>query len=227
MDKKCFVICPIGDNDSDVRKRSNQLLEHIIEPVCNECGFSVDRVDLMNNNGSITNQILECLRVYELVIADLSDHNPNVFYELGYRSSLNLPIIQLKSTGSNIPFDIASIKTLDYDLSDLDKVKRLKNELISIINNIDFINSVTPSITVSNSQILSEIYKLQDQIQMINDQKSTYDSELMNIMLDKVSDKKTDDQVIIETMIPLLVKEPEKFMDLIKVINQSKSLING
>ena len=39
MSKKCFVVCPISDEQTDIRKRSDQLLKHIITPVCHACGF--------------------------------------------------------------------------------------------------------------------------------------------------------------------------------------------
>jgi hypothetical protein len=36
----CFVIAPIGGEGTEVRKRSDQILEHIIRPVVSECGYS-------------------------------------------------------------------------------------------------------------------------------------------------------------------------------------------
>ena len=60
MSKKCFVVCPISDEQTDIRKRSDQLLKHIITPVCHACGFeNPERVDLIANPDSITNKILE------------------------------------------------------------------------------------------------------------------------------------------------------------------------
>lgn len=46
MKKKCFVVCPIGVDESDVRKNSDSLLKHIIKPICESCEFEVVRVDL-------------------------------------------------------------------------------------------------------------------------------------------------------------------------------------
>ena len=85
MKKKCFVVCPIGADESDVRKNSDSLLKHIIKPICESCEFEVVRVDQINKSDSITNTILESLETNELVIVDVTGHNPNVFYEMGYR----------------------------------------------------------------------------------------------------------------------------------------------
>ena len=123
----CFVVCPIGEDNSNTRNRSDKLLKHIIEPVCDKNNLKVIRVDTLNSSDSITNTIVEYLNTADLVIADLSDHNPNAFYEIGYRSALKKPIIHLKSKETSIPFDISSIRTFDYDLTDLDAVTELKH----------------------------------------------------------------------------------------------------
>lgn len=38
--KSCFVICPIGKKDSDLRKRSDQIMEYLISPVVEKCGYA-------------------------------------------------------------------------------------------------------------------------------------------------------------------------------------------
>jgi len=49
--KKCFVIAPIGEDNSDTRKRSNQILKHIIEPITKELGYETTRADKISNQG--------------------------------------------------------------------------------------------------------------------------------------------------------------------------------
>lgn len=80
--KKCFVVSPIGDPGSQIRKNADQLYQHIIKPVCEKCGFVAERVDEFNTSGSITQEILDALNDYDLVIEDLTGHNPNVFLKL-------------------------------------------------------------------------------------------------------------------------------------------------
>ena len=53
----------------------------------------------------------------ELVIADISGHNPNVFFEMGYRKCTDKPIIHLKKKREMIPFDVNTVRTFEYDLT--------------------------------------------------------------------------------------------------------------
>jgi hypothetical protein len=64
-----------------------------------------------------------------LVIADLTSHNPNVFYELAVRHVIQKPIIQIIQKGERIPFDVSAQRTIDIDHKDLDSVDDAKKEL--------------------------------------------------------------------------------------------------
>lgn len=77
--KTCFVVSPIGETDSEIRSNADKLFKYIISPVCESCGFEPVRVDQINDSDSITQTIIDKLLSSELVIADISGHNPNVF----------------------------------------------------------------------------------------------------------------------------------------------------
>ena len=117
FEKTCFVICPIGSANSTERTRSDQLLKHIIEPVCSQAGYLALRADQFPDPGLITNQIIEQLVNADLVIADLTDRNPNVFYELGIRHCTGKPFIQIINEKAEVPFDIANVRTTIYNLN--------------------------------------------------------------------------------------------------------------
>lgn len=136
--RKCFVVSPIGDEGTEIRKRADQLYTYIIKPVCEQCEFEAIRGDLINASDSIDQTILDHLKNDDLIIADISGHNPNVFYEIGYRTSLGKNIIHLKEKGEIIPFDVVNIRTFDYDLKDLDSVSKIKSRLIQTIENLSF-----------------------------------------------------------------------------------------
>ena len=120
--KVCFVVSPIGDDGSPTRDNADKLFRHILGPVCRACGFEALRADQINDTDSITQTIMDKLASAELVIADITEHNPNVFYEMGYRKCLAKPLIHLKRKGEVIPFDVNTIRTIEYDLTDLDGV---------------------------------------------------------------------------------------------------------
>lgn len=234
--KTCFVVCPIGEDGSDIRKRSDKLLKHIIKPVCTNCDFECIRVDELNLSDSLTETILEYLKNSDLVIADLTDHNPNAFYEIGYRTALNKPIIHLKDKSINIPFDVSTIRTFDYDLTDLDLVDSLKERLVKTINSIQFVSDPTSNnisenkIENFNSQILEELFKIQDSIlylseNLINKQP---DTSTISILADKLvntsMNAKTPETVMMEFFSNMLAnpKQLETLIDLSNKLPDSK-----
>lgn len=107
-------------------KNADEVLEYIINPVCDSFGYSIVRADKMTNSGLITKAIIEQIISAVLVIADLIGSNPNIFYELAIRHSYRKPAIQIIKGDVNIPFDIANMRTISYEttLSGADLAKK-------------------------------------------------------------------------------------------------------
>lgn len=135
--RKCFIICPLGDDKSEVRKRSDQLLNHVLEPVLLRNNYDALRADQIPKVGFITTQIINLVVESELVIADLTGSNPNVFYELALRHASGKPYIQVVDAGAKIPFDISGIRTISINMSDLDSVEQAKKEIEAQIKEFD------------------------------------------------------------------------------------------
>lgn len=131
--KSCFVICPIGQPDSAERKRSDQVLKHIIEPVVTEKGYTPIRADQLDKPGIITNQVIEHLRQDDLVVADLAGGNPNVFYELAVRHVVGKPVILIIQKGDAVPFDVSPSRVIPLDHTDLDSAAECRRRLASQI----------------------------------------------------------------------------------------------
>lgn len=135
FDSTCFYITPIGEDGSEARKHSDLFLGSIIEPAIEPLGLKVVRADAIDTPGLITNQIIEFILRSKLVIADLSFHNPNVFYELALRHVSRLPTIQIVRKGDKIPFDIGNFRTIILDCSDIytlvPKLETYKSEIAS------------------------------------------------------------------------------------------------
>ncbi|MEV6814828.1 hypothetical protein [Micromonospora sp. NPDC051296] len=127
--RACFVIAPIGPEGSDIRKRSDQILNHVIRPVVEERGFVAVRGDEIERAGMITSQVLDHIIQNELVIADLTDQNPNVFYELAVRHALRKPFVQLLAKNQQLPFDVQGMRVILIDHTDLDSVDLAKKQL--------------------------------------------------------------------------------------------------
>lgn len=91
---KCFVIMPFGNNETN-RTHYTVVYERIIKPPVEAAGFECERGDEIPEYGPIPEQITQKLASADLVVADLSGRNPNVFYELGYRRALKKAIIPI------------------------------------------------------------------------------------------------------------------------------------
>lgn len=224
--KNCFIICPIGSDGSETRKRSDTLFKHIIEPVCADCNFMPIRIDRENINGSLTNEIISHITNDQLVIADITDSNPNAFYEIGYRAALKKPLIQLAFKDLNIPFDISTIKTFSYNF-DLDAVAEIKERLKQTINSINFddsddndSSSVSSSAgTNINSQILQEIYNIQDRIEKLSSIIEHTDTSAISILADKLISAKTSEDALAESILLKFIDEPQKLVALADIAN--------
>lgn len=115
----CFYVAPIGEAGSDLRKHSDLFLGSIVEPAVEPFNLKVYRADAIDKPGIITKQVLEYLIKARLVIVDLSHHNPNVFYELAIRHMMRLPVVQIIRSSDKVPFDVAQMRTVNIDDSDV------------------------------------------------------------------------------------------------------------
>ncbi|MFJ6986000.1 MULTISPECIES: hypothetical protein [unclassified Streptomyces] len=133
---RCFYIAPIGATGSDIRRRSDQILRHIVKPAAQECGYEAIRADEIDSSGLISTQVIERILGDGLVIADLTDHNPNVFYELAVRHTTGKPFIQIISEGQSIPFDVQGLRTIELDHQDLDSAADARGAIVRAIKAI-------------------------------------------------------------------------------------------
>ncbi len=115
--KVCFVISPIGEDGGPVRQAADDLYELVIQPALEKYNFAVIRADKIPRPAVITADIIQLVQDAELCIIDLTNHNPNVFYECGRRHETGKPFIQIIKRGEVLPFDLAGIRTLSYDIS--------------------------------------------------------------------------------------------------------------
>ena len=128
--KRCFVIAPIGDGGSSIRRATEGLLRAAIRPVFEDAPFYMEVciANELDTLGSIGKQVISHLLEDDLVIADLTDLNANVMYELAIRHAARKPVITLAPHGQNLPFDVIDQRTLFYT-NDLFGGEALKEEL--------------------------------------------------------------------------------------------------
>ena len=96
-----------------------------------EAGCDVFRADDLRSQRSILQDIICSIVSCDLIVADLTGANPNVFYELGLAHALRKPVILLTQDLSDIPFDLKSYRVLQYD-THFARVHKARDELIEL-----------------------------------------------------------------------------------------------
>ncbi len=111
-----FVIMPFTEHDPQTPKGYfNEVLESLIVPAGREAGF---RVSTANRKGTdvIHTTIVRDLLNADLVLADLTEHNPNVLFELGMRMREDKPVVLIRSKGTGPIFDVDNLlRVYDYN----------------------------------------------------------------------------------------------------------------
>lgn len=113
----CFVISPIGKEGTDIYDKFKEMLDYILKPAIENSGYKlrVIRADDIERAGSLIKDILEYVVNSFVVVADLTDQNANVFYELGVRHSLSSRTILIARSVEDIPSDLRDYRTIIYD----------------------------------------------------------------------------------------------------------------
>lgn len=225
--RTCFVVSPIGEEGSEIRNDADKLFKYIISPVCEKCGFEPVRADKINDSDSITQTIIDRLLSSELVIADISGHNPNVFYEMGFRKCTGKPIIHLKKKGEIIPFDINTVRTFEYDLTDLDSVEEIKNRLKQTIESFSYeMTDEEAGKPYIPQEILVSLYNIQDSIAELKEQVAKKDTEtiqaIMQTSLNNAKKEESTDAVMMKLLLPELIKNPEAFRNIMQLAEMTK-----
>ena len=136
-DKVCFIIAPIGEPGSSTRERSDLVLEHIIQPALDPYGYKALRADNIDRPGIITTQVIQHVLDAPLVIADLTERNPNVFYELAIRHITRKPFIQIIQEGEGIPFDVAATRLITVDHNHLGRAAEARDKIKAQIKSLE------------------------------------------------------------------------------------------
>ena len=129
----------------------------IIKPILENAGFSVDRTNDIENQRNILRDIIESIHKSDLIIADLTSANPNVFYELGLAHAFRKPVILLTQSIDEVPFDLKSYRILEYN-THFKKIDIAKEKLASYANGfrngkVRFGNPVTDFFQDTNAPV--------------------------------------------------------------------------
>lgn len=153
-EKICFIVTAIGESGTPTRERADNVYRYLIAPVCEELGYRPVRVDHVNAVDNINETVINYLKTAPMVIADMTEHNPNAFYELGFRQARELPLVPIIKVGERLPFDVITTRTVFYD-TDVAKIEDSKENLKSKI--LSFENFEMPESRTERTLTLDDV----------------------------------------------------------------------
>ena len=121
-DKCCFVIMPFGG-------WLNTYYDEIYIPAIKAADMKPTRADDLYRPGNIVNDIWNYTKSADIILADLTSKNPNVFYELGLAHAITKPAVLITASIEDIPFDLRSLRVLVYDVNRPNWGEKLMNEI--------------------------------------------------------------------------------------------------
>lgn len=186
-EKICFIISTIGSENSDSREKADEKLNYLFKPVLENLNYKVIRSDNEDTPGSISRKIVERIIGSDMVVADITDENPNVFYELAIRNSVNKPIIIIKSPSQKPPFDIQDTRAISVDMTKPKIWQTAKAQLESQIKDAEkdpkqasksILSDFIPHLklekpTDRDSEVLIKLKDIEDKLKMLKP--TTYD----------------------------------------------------
>ena len=124
-----FVVCPF-------KEAFNAIYDDQIKPVVeSELSMQCIRADELYTNGPIIEDIWRLINEARVIIADMTERNPNVFYEVGLAHAIGKDVILLAQDVNDIPFDLRHLRTIIYK-NDYRGQKALYESLKKTIQNI-------------------------------------------------------------------------------------------
>lgn len=111
--RDCFAVMPMSATVSCTESEWTYVFQEMVKPAMQAAGFDCRRSSGVV--GNIIKQVLADLNSADLVIADLTDLNANVFYELGVRHALRDRTILIAQSLEHVPFDLQAYGVILYD----------------------------------------------------------------------------------------------------------------
>ena len=115
-----FVLIPFEKSFDDIYKFG-------IKGAANEVGAYAERLDEQIFTEGMLDRIFNQISKADVVVADMTGRNPNVFYEVGYAHALGKIVLLLTQNSDDIPFDLKHRQHTVYSGS----IDTLKSELVT------------------------------------------------------------------------------------------------
>lgn len=139
MKNFCFVIMPFGD-------LFDEIYQKIYIPAIREVGLEPLRADDIYDNRSIIKDIKQSIQDATLILAEVTNRNPNVNYELGIAHALGKEVIIVTSNKEDVPSDYRHLRYLSYNRGgigwDRELTDKLSTTLKTVLERLQISNNV-------------------------------------------------------------------------------------
>lgn len=110
--RRCFIVMPFGDAALQV------VYEDFVRPVIEgDCQLVCERGDDVFGSNAIMDDIRTSIDNSDIIVADLTGKNPNVFYEVGIAHTIGKPVLLMAQSIDDVPFDLRHRRVLLYEYS--------------------------------------------------------------------------------------------------------------
>lgn len=124
-----FVLMPFA-------KEYNDIYQLGIKAACEEAGTYCERVDEQIFTERILDRIYNQIAKADIIVSDMSNRNPNVFYETGYAHALDKQVVHLTQKVEDIPFDLTHFPHIIYDTTSISVLKEeIKKRVTWLLQN--------------------------------------------------------------------------------------------
>ncbi|MEM6329654.1 MAG: hypothetical protein AAF790_05330 [Planctomycetota bacterium] len=124
----CFMMMPFGN-------WFDRYYHDIYVPAIKEAGFEPVRGDELFSTGTVVEQIWEEVQKSTVLLADLSERNANVFYELGLAHAAGKPVVLTAPQIDDVPFDLRHLRVIVYDIREPDWAAKLGKSVTDFLKN--------------------------------------------------------------------------------------------
>jgi hypothetical protein len=124
----CFVMMPFGG-------WFDRYYQEVYVPAIKEAGLEPIRADELFSTGSVVEQIWEQISKAKVLLADLTDKNPNVFYELGLAHAAIKPVVFTAAKIDDVPFDLRHLRVIVYETREPEWAPKLRRFITEYLRN--------------------------------------------------------------------------------------------
>lgn len=127
--KTCFMIMPFGGWFTPYWKS-------VFKPALHELQMNAERADDFYQPGSLLALLRSQIKSADVILADLTDRNPNVFYELGLAHESQIPVVMLTQNIQDVPSDILGVRLIEYDPLDPEWIPTVKSDIQKAVKEV-------------------------------------------------------------------------------------------